>query len=590
MTRRENCSITVQHQTTDTLKSHEHRTRVPTCPVFTAKITEQRSVEAAPAPSNPQPVSTTSSKAKATTKRDKLQSAAHDTATESDAPSQQAPKRGRPKKSAMPTASQIESAPPPLSQASVASSSKPAPKEPKQSRSKSVRSTSVSKVVEDEPVQMEREPSPEPKPKKGKSKKTKATSERDSPEISESNVAVSMEEEPEAPVKKAGKKGASKKKSKSSARAPSVSVSVATDDGDKMDVESAASQAPDDQDITPVSPTRNTQQRDAESLGGWESFQAANLELEELARELHIEGEFAAIGKKSTVPQRMLASSSTTLGSSSATLKPPSKTQIRQAPSVEKPVQKPTEKAPADMWAWREREKSVGAKSVVSETEMTEEEEVEKSLAGDDDEEDPVEEDDAPSAADDQEEDEEEEEEDEPPRSLAPSTVSRVQSTSASTTVSSMTKAKIKEVKSTRVQVLQDQDEEMADGETPKASRTMARGPGVLPPLPPMPFPAASFDNDAHGSNPFLVTRGGGDNGDTMRSGMGALMAQLEAPTLSGDLDSRALTQEEREMTLEEWIRYDVERRKELIRREGRKWIETFLESAEGMREKIRAM
>lgn len=547
--------------------------------MFTGKLTEQR--EAEPTPSNP-PASTTSSKAKTTKKQVAAALVVHDTATESDAPSQQPAKRGRPKKSAMPTQT-IESVLP-HSQASVASSSRPTTKEPKQSRSKSVRSTSVSRTVEDEPP-VEREPSPEPKPKKGKGKKAKATSPEGSVVPS-----VSAVEEPELAVKPAAKKKASGKKSKSSARAPSVSVSLVTDD-ETMDVD--PSQGVEDLDLTPVPPTRAPKGHD-ESLGGWESFQAANLELEELARELHIEGEFAAIGKKPVESSRPLASSGTsrTLASSSATLKPPSKSQARQAPPVEKPVQraveKSTAKASTDPWAWREREKSVGATTGVSEAEMTEEEEVEKSLAGDEDEDDIIDEDDAPDDTQGDEE-EEEEEEDEPPPSLAPSTTSRAQSTSISTTVSSKTKAKIKDVKSARVQILQDQDQEMADGETPKASR--AKGPSAVPSRPPMNFPVASFESDGHGSNPFLVARSSEQNtAGNSKSGLDALMAQLEAPMISRDVDSRALTEEEREMTLEEWIRYDVEKRKELIRREGRKWIETFLESAEGMREKIRAM
>jgi hypothetical protein len=434
-------------------------------------------------------------------------------------------------------------------------------------------------VVEDspEPTEVLREPSPVLKPKKGKAvkKSGKATasakpdSGRGSPsnsvamsESRDSSVVASVQEgEDDVPTKATSKKKAPKKKSKKS-KAPSVHA----DEDAQMDLEPEP--VLDDPDVTPMPPSRVTM----DSLGGWESFQAANLELEELARELHIEGEFAAIGKPSTLSKQAGAPIS-----SAVALKPPSKQRIPQA----------AEKPQPGLWEWREREKSVGAKSVV--TEMTEEEEVEKSLAGDD-------------------LDDEEEGQDDvdpvpsPPRSYAPSTISRAESTSASTTVSSKTKAKIREIKGsdrsrgaptdTRVQALQ--DEEMADGETPKASRTKGvgaagRAGSTVPSRPPLAFPTASFDSDMNGSNPFLVARNLG-GGDGSKSGIDSLMAQLDAPLISRDVDSRALTEEEREMTLEEWIRYDVERRKELIRKEGRKWIETFLESAEGMREKIRAM
>jgi hypothetical protein len=377
-------------------------------------------------------------------------------------------------------------------------------------------------------------------------------------------VGVSVEDEEDVPARGTNKKKAPKKKSKKE-KAPSVKV----DEAETMDVE--LEPVLDDPDVTPMPPSRVTM----DSLGGWESFQAANLELEELARELHIEGEFAAIGKPSASSKH-----GRPIPSGAATLNPPSKSRVPQATGNPQP----------GLWDWREREKSVSAKSVV--TEMTEEEEVEKSLAGDeiDDEEEPEEEDVDPIPL--------------PPPSRASSTTSRAQSTSASTTVSSKTKAKVKEIKGsdklkgaptdTCVQVLQ--DEEMADGETPKASRT--RGPGTagrtgptMSSRPPLVFPTASFESDMNGSNPFLVARnlgGGGSSGS--KSGVDSLMAQLDAPLISRDVDSRALTEEEREMTLEEWIQYDVERRKELIRKEGRKWIETFLESAEGMRERIRAM
>jgi hypothetical protein len=420
-----------------------------------------------------------------------------------------------------------------------------------------------------------RKPSPDLKPKKGKAVKksgkatasAKADSGRASPSnsvsMSESSAAVSVQEdEDDVPTKTTGKKKAPKKKSKKS-KAPSVKV----DEDETMDVEPEP--VLDDPDVTPMPPSRTV-----DSLGGWESFQAANLELEELARELHIEGEFAAIGQPSASRP-----GSRPITSGAATLKPPSKQRVPRA----------AETPPTGLWDWREREKSVGAKSVV--TEMTEEEEVEKSLAGDLD-------------------DDEEEEEDDvnpipsPPRSRAPSTASRAQSTAASTTVSSKTKAKVREIQGsdklrgvpadTRVQVLQ--DEEMADGETPKASRTKITGAAgragsTLPSRPPLVFPTASFDSDMNGSNPFLVARnlsGGGDGGS--KSGVDSLMAQLDAPLISRDADSTALTEEEREMTLEEWVQYDLERRKELIQKEGRKWIETFLENAEGMRERIRAM
>ncbi|KAG8799987.1 hypothetical protein FRC18_008135 [Serendipita sp. 400] len=63
---------------------------------------------------------------------------------------------------------------------------------------------------------------------------------------------------------------------------------------------------------------------------------------------------------------------------------------------------------------------------------------------------------------------------------------------------------------------------------------------------------------------------------------------QLEAPTLRSDVDSYRLTEEEREMTLEEWLMYDVEKRKDDVRREGRKMIELYLDNADRMREMIR--
>jgi len=452
-------------------------------------------------------------------------------------------------------------------QASVASSSNP-------SKAKSSRSTSVSRVIDDEPsgtMRITREPSPDPKPKKGKATKksakstfsAKVDSGRVSPsnsvaisETRESTIAVNTQEDEEAPAKAAGKKKTSKKKAKKS-KAPSVRVDNTDDERMDVDPEPVLN----DPDATPMPPSRITM----DSLGGWESFQAANLELEELARQLHIEGEFAAIGKKPS-------------GSSKQT--------ARAKPSSGKRVPQAAEKPPPDLWAWREREKSVGAKSVV--TEMTEEEEVEKSLTGDDFEDEMG------------ERENDEEPVPSPPTSRAPSRTSRAHSTSASTTVSSKTKAKVREMKESdksraaptdsRMRVLK--DEEMADGETPKASGIKGASTGVrpgpvVPSKPPLPFP--SFDSDANGSNPFLVSRTVGGTGGS-KSGIDALMAQLDAPLIMRDVDSRALTEEEREMTLEEWIRYNVEQRKELIRKEGRKWIDTFLEGAEGVREKIRAM
>ena len=50
------------------------------------------------------------------------------------------------------------------------------------------------------------------------------------------------------------------------------------------------------------------------------------------------------------------------------------------------------------------------------------------------------------------------------------------------------------------------------------------------------------------------------------------------------------LTEEDKDMTLEAYIRREIERRKEELRADGQRWIEGFLAYAEQAREKIRAM
>ncbi|CAG8593259.1 16535_t:CDS:2 [Acaulospora colombiana] len=504
-------------------------------------------------------------------------------ATESDAPAPK--KRGRPKKTTTTASTRAESPPPePVVRQPAATSSKPSAPSGSKAAAKRVPSVSASAREDDDiieqPIAQEdmSMKSTGSKGKKGKATKKKEIVTMDSdfdlvlppPKTAQSvheeqSVAASAPEESEDMAAKvpSKKKGAKKKAVKKSKTAPSVVASedLATDDGMDVDIRTIP-----DADITPIQSNRVTM----DSLGGWSSFQAANKELEDYARALHIEGEFAAIGKK---PQKTQIEEATMKGKSKA----------GPLPTVASTTSKSLKgkAAQENQWGWREREKSVGSRSAPTEAEMTEEEEVEKSLAGDED---------------DMHLDEDDDNELREP-SLPPSRATSIAlSATASTTVSSKTKAKIKEVK--KVKTSKEQlivDPRMAnlrhvetdEQATPKAKRPMQHAPPISSSLRTEDHPSHHAPpSAASDGNPFLLSAATGEAG----IGGASFLTALEEPMLLTDANSHMLTEEEREMTLEEWIAYDVERRKEVIRKEGRRWIDTFLENAEAYREKIRAM
>ena len=549
----------------------EHKNRVPNCPVFTAKLTAEPpspptpvipiEPTSAPPTSNRPPLSTASTnKTRTTAKRaGKNQTTVIDVSdaagTESDAPSQA--KRGRPKKS-------VASKPKGEREESVQPTS-----QPETNSKKTTRSASISRKQRVETPDATEEPNHEPvptaadKPKKGKGKKAEKVIVLTDTETEPASVHEEEDMTIKVPPKKKGTKKKSTKKAKSN-RAASV---TSQEPDDVMEMDEPASEVGIEEEVPPAPPRSATE---ADSLGGWESMEAANLELEEMAKELDIEGEFKAIGRKPELftkskPERVATGSRTTKEASK-------KSAVSKKTSSKEEKRLPND----DRWAWRE--KSVETRSVVTEPEtvFTEEEEVEKSLAGDEDEE---------------EEEEEEEEENiapAPPPSRGPSAApSRDPSTTASTTVSSKTKAKIQEVKKAKgpegvaqkmlkVAEMWREDEEMADMPTPKAKRTVPTSNSRVQP--------AAIDDARTATSTSTSSR-------LPTAGFNTSMnTQLEAPTISADVNSYLLTEEEREMTLEEWIRFDVERRKEEIRIEGRKWIEGFLENAEATRDKIRTL
>lgn len=537
--------------------SKEHKSRVPNCPVFTAKLTAEPPspptpvipIESTPAPpaGNRPPLSTASTRTTAKRggkNRTTIIDISDAGGTESDAPSQA--KRGRSKKSAA-------AKPKGEREESVQPTSQPETKPKKTTRSAS--SSRKQRIETPDPIE---EPKPEPtvtdKPKKGKRKKAEKVIVLTDTETE----PISVHEEEDATIKVPLKKNGVKKKSTKKAKSNRAASVTSQEPDDAMEMDEPASEAGVEEDVTPIL-ARST--KEADSLGGWESMEAANLELEEMAKELDIEGEFKAIGRK---PEPLTKSKPERAPTGSRTNKEASK----KSAVSKKTRSKEEKRSPSnDRWAWRE--KSVETRSVVTEPEtvLTEEEEVEKSLAGDEDEEEEANV--APSGP-----------------SRAPSAaLSHGLSATASTTVSSKTKAKIQEVKMAKgpegvaqkmlkVAEMWREDEEMADMPTPKAKRT-------VPTTNPRVQPAATEDARMNTSTSSQLRNAGFNT---------SMNTQLEAPTISADVNSYLLTEEEREMTLEEWIRFDVERRKEEIRIEGRKWIEGFLENAEAMRDKIRAL
>jgi hypothetical protein len=496
-----------------------------------------------------------------------------DVVTESDAPAPK--KRGRPKKTATTTRSTRAESPP------LEPAKPPAPSGSRSSKRVPSVSLSTREDVEtvEESIVQEELPTKSTTSTKGKKGKTTKKEKLDldtelefvlpppkraAPSNYEESIAPSVQEEDDdMSVKVPTKKKGTKKKTAKKSKAPSVVASedLATEDGMDVDIRTIP-----DEDVTPVPSNRMTM----DSLGGWSSFQAANKELEALAKELHIEGEFAAIGKK---PQKSQVEEATIKGKSKAG------PFLSGVPTTSKPSK---EKATQDnQWGWREREKSIGSRSAPTEAEMTEEEEVEKSLTGDED---------------DMHLDEDEDDQPVEP-SLPPSRATSVAlSTTASTTVSSKTKAKIKEVKKIKItkeqlgidpRTLGLRQAETDEQATPKAKRPMQKAPTISSSLRMDEHPSQlAPPSAASDGNPFLLTAGSG----MMGPGSDSFMAALEAPTISTDANSFMLTEEEREMTLEEWIGFHMERRKEELRKEGRRWIDTFLENAEAYRERIRAM
>ncbi|KAG8811140.1 hypothetical protein FRC19_004074 [Serendipita sp. 401] len=555
--------------------TQEHLNRMPQCPMFTAKLVEISPPEAAiveePA-FRPAASSSSTARGKTASRRAPSQApggALSDVATESDAPT----KRGRPKKSTAVkkdlASSQMD--PTPISQVST-TTSKTSTSQAK-GGDKSLSSTTVassSRGKEPLPEPASEAPGPKasvPKTKKRDTKKAGSTIATDTepetvsiPQISVSRDASRGVDEDEddvltkAPPKKSKKAHAKKaKKTKTPSAPPSIAAS------EDMDVEMS--------DVPIRDPVRERNEvkaappvqsrHPADSLGGWTSLDSAEQELEAMAKELHIEGEFAAIGKKSS-------SSSAKPSSAAKSSAVSSKATTRGGIDTANP------------WSWRAQ--SVSAQSGVTEAEMTEEEEVEKSLAGDDDEDDGM--------------DDEQPVIPSPPASREPS-VAPSQRAASTTTVTAKTKPQSKSLKAppdSRAAALKREMmmmEDSTDQPTPKARRTVESNTTTLVSRPILPHYESSskqpFAVEA-GSNPFFVSSTGTETGGMEIE----IKDQLEAPTLRSDVDSYRLTEEEREMTLEEWLMYDVEKRKDDVRREGRKMIELYLDNADRMREMIR--
>ncbi|KAG8817768.1 hypothetical protein FRC17_011102 [Serendipita sp. 399] len=562
--------------------TQEHRNRMPQCPMFTAKLIEVAEPEAAVIEEPvflPTASSSSTVRGKTTSKRAPSQAPGplpvaaeggiSDVPTESDAPT----KRSRSKKSTAvkqkTSSSQIDSVPP-LSQVSSTSISRANTLPTNSSdRNHSFNVASESSKAKEpllEPVSdAPSSKAAAPKKKKRDTRKAGSTIATDT-EVEAEIVSMSQQSAAEeedvtmkAPPKK-GKKAPSKKSKKS--KTPSAPPSIAA--SEDLDVEMSDLPARDNgRERKEPRETSIVQSRPpADSLGGWTSLDAAEQELEAMAKELHIEGEFAAIGKTS----------------SSSSTKPSNA--MKSSTSSSKATTKGTH--PPNPWSWRAQ--SVSAQSVVTEADMTEEEEVEKSLAGDDDDIGGMEDDDIerPTLS--------------PPASREPSVGPSLKaaSTVPSTTTTTKTKKKSKDMKTPKapsdprtMALKKEAMEDTADQPTPKARRTVESNTTTLVSRPTLPH----FDSSAKnpfaveaGSNPFFVPPSA-----TESAGMDVDMkGRLEAPTLRSDVDSYRLTEEEREMTLEEWVQYDVENRKDDIRREGRKMIEIYLDNAERMREMIR--
>jgi hypothetical protein len=64
----------------------------------------------------------------------------------------------------------------------------------------------------------------------------------------------------------------------------------------------------------------------------------------------------------------------------------------------------------------------------------------------------------------------------------------------------------------------------------------------------------------------------------------------LPSPLLPDEARIHHLTEEDKDMTLEAYIRLEIERRKEELRADGQRWIEDFLAYAEQAKETIRTM
>lgn len=574
----------------------EHKSRVPTCPVFTAKLVEPPSPptpvvdldpEPGPAPTSGSihterpPASATSTTAskrntKGTTKsRTKAkQVVEYEVTEESDVPSQ-APKRGRTKKTnrvkqeepgpTLPV--ETEHIPPPTRQTksrkparatSVSRTVDPMEEEEEENpkSKKRTRATSLSR----EPEHKEEE-DPKPKKARGKGKKTAREASREpSASVAEEDEDVAMKavSPPTSATKE--KKKATTKKGKGKKRV----VSVTNQDTDK---ESILEEVPTkEEEVEPVKRKANKKIKD--SLGGWESMEAANRELEEMAKELDIEGEFRAIdqptSKKST-------SKPTGSKASSKVTAPPKLTTSKST--------KPTDSKLGEDSKWTYRLQGVDNRSGVTGTEtdpggtdFTEEEEIEQSLVNSD--------------------------EDIPP-SRATSIAPPSKSSTASATDSSRTK-KLKSTKMSKVasavkeaQALNLGNEMEGVEETPKPLRILpAKPPSRQPTLSqPPPIPSQALTSQLSGpSLSVLSSQASHPQQVPAPSFPQPLVKQLEAPLIPTDASSYTLTEEEREMTLEEWIRFEIERRKGEVREEGARWIEGFLESAERVRERIRAL
>jgi hypothetical protein len=150
-------------------------------------------------------------------------------------------------------------------------------------------------------------------------------------------------------------------------------------------------------------------------------------------------------------------------------------------------------------------------------------------------------------------------------------------------------------MKDLRHMILQ-QDEDMADMSTPKAKPRSQADNNTLQMRPP-PLPLASFDSELKrtesvSSGPTLIRPNASNLPHSGKSGTGlqSMLHTLDEPMIAPMANSYELTPEEREMTLEEWIKFNIERQMEQVRKEGRKWIDEFLEEANATREEIRAL